>query len=68
MVKLSPAYIYGWTEKIKNQLITFKENRANMSVEEQSEFITRQYYLLQLINKALDGRIQFIGAYQPNRN
>ena len=65
MVKLSPAYIFGWSEKIKDQLIQFKNNRHNLSIPEQTQFISRQYHLLQLINRALDGKIQFVGSYQP---
>lgn len=62
---LHPAYIYGWTEKIRDQLVKFKQDYNTMSNEDIIATIRRQYYLLSLINKALNGKVLFTGAYQP---
>jgi hypothetical protein len=38
-----------------------------MDVDEQIDFIRRQYHLISLINAGIDGRVKFVGAYHGGK-
>jgi hypothetical protein len=53
--------IYGWLEKIEANIAKFKQ-KVDVSDEERIDFITHQYHLVMLINRALNGQVLFVGA------
>ena len=59
-------YIYGWLEKTQENIEEFKR-RTDVTDEERAEFITFQYHLVMIINRALSGKVLFTGA-QPVKN
>lgn len=59
-------YIYGWLEKTQENIEKFRA-RTDVTDEEKAEFITFQYHLVMLINRALNGTVLFTGA-QPVKN
>jgi hypothetical protein len=54
-------HIYYWLEKVENNIAEFKL-RTDVTDAEKAEFITFQYHLVMLINKALEGNVIFTGA------
>ena len=55
------TYICGWIEKIQSNIQKFKDSE-DFTDADKIEFITHQYHLLMLINKALIGQVLFVGA------
>ncbi|CAB4129433.1 hypothetical protein UFOVP116_6 [uncultured Caudovirales phage] len=53
--------IAGWLDKIEANIVNFK-NRTDVTTNEKVEFITHQYHLVMLINRALKGQVIFVGA------
>ena len=53
--------IAGWIDKIEENIAKFKA-RTDVTQEEKIEFITHQYHLVMLINRALKGQVIFVGA------
>jgi hypothetical protein len=55
-------HIHGWLEKIESNIEKFRKNYPNPSNAERLEFISHQYHLVMLINRALQGTVIFVGA------
>lgn len=54
-------HIHGWLEKIEANIQKFREQQ-NPTQNDKIEFITHQYHLVMLINRALNGQVIFVGA------
>lgn len=59
-------HIHGWLEKIEDNLAQYKTEINNTTSEEDIYFITHQYHLMMLINRALAGTAVFAGAKPIN--
>lgn len=53
--------IAGWVEKIEDNITKFK-SRNDTTPAEKLEFISQQYHLVMIINRALKGQVIFVGA------
>ena len=54
-------HIYGWLEKIEANIANYRA-QVTTTPEDRIEFITHQYHLVMLINRAIDGSVIFVGA------
>ena len=61
MINKYNQHIHGWLEKIEANVAKFKE-KQDASQDDKIEFITHQYHLVMLINRALNGQVIFVGA------
>ena len=57
----------AWMRKLQKRMSKFLRN-ANASNEEKLEFIRLQYGLLDIVVKALDGNVYFVGCSQPSHH
>lgn len=56
------AAVAAWARRVRNNLLDWKSGKKGTSNAGKLEFIRRQYALLALINRALDGKVRFTGA------
>ncbi|MBC8427266.1 MAG: hypothetical protein H8D97_00050 [Proteobacteria bacterium] len=54
--------LISWIERCKDNMVNFKNNYKNMTIEEKVDFSRRQYYLLYLLNNVLTGKSKLEGA------
>lgn len=54
-------HIYGWLEKIESNIAKYRAT-VDTTPEDRIEFITHQYHLVMLINRAIEGSVIFVGA------
>lgn len=57
-------HIYGWLEKIQENIDAFKL-RSDVTDTEKLTFISHQYHLVMLIYKTLNGQAIYVGAKKP---
>ena len=57
----APA-VAAWARKVRKNLLAWQAAKRGRSNAEKLEFLRRQYALLALINRALDGKVKFTGA------
>ena len=63
MTRVAPPHVYAWIEKIRDNLRDFQAKTSWMSPTQRVAYIRRQYQLLNMLVRAIDGKIQFVGAY-----
>jgi hypothetical protein len=51
-----------WLERCKVNMVEFKSNYRDMTMEEKVDFSRRQYYLLYTLNNVLTGKSKLEGA------
>ena len=60
-MSIKEQQISHWLNRCKLNINNFKSNCDNMNNEEKSEFIRRQYALVNIINNVLSGRTKLVG-------
>ncbi len=64
---ITPQQMEAWVAKLQSNMKKFLET-DDLSPEERIAFIRHQYALLDIIVKALKGKVYFSGCPQPHRN
>ena len=57
----------AWIQKLQKRMTKFLQNPA-VSAQQKLDFIRHQYGLLDIIVKAIDGKVYFVGCSQPNQH
>ena len=57
----------AWIKKLQRRMTKFLES-VDHSPEQKLEFIRRQYALMDIIIKVLDGKVFFQGCSQPSHH
>lgn len=58
---ISKAQVIGWISALRENIATHRRRRT-ITDEERLQFLSTQYDLLYLINKAIAGKVIFVGT------
>jgi len=59
---IKQTHLSTWLERCNANMIDFRNNFENMTIEEKVDFSRRQYYLLYLLNNVLNGKTKLEGV------
>lgn len=57
----------AWIHKLQKRMSKFLRN-GNATKEQKLQFIRHQYSLMDIVIKAIDGKVYFVGCSQPSHH
>ena len=66
--RIHPAQMEAWVKKLQKRMSKFLSKSGSATPEQKLEFIQHQYALLDIIVKALDGKVYIVGCSQPSHH